>query len=46
MAYFLFDFYLVGMTDFPILGKNFPQPNFIIIRECSQNNITDIKIFK
>ena len=32
----------VGMTCFHILGKNIPQASLIIIRECPQNNITQI----
>ena len=36
----------VGVIHFPILGKNFPQPYLIFIRECPQNNITHINILQ
>ena len=34
---------IVGVSYFPILGKNFPQSHLVfIIREYTQNNITHI----
>ena len=35
-------FLIVGVSHFPILGKNFPQFYLMIVRECLQNNITHI----
>ena len=36
---------IVGVSHFPILGKNFRQSHFIIITEFPQNNITHILIY-
>ena len=33
---------VVGVSHFPISGKNFPLSHLIIIRDCPQNNITHI----
>ena len=33
---------IVGVSHFPVLGKDSPQTNSIIIRECPQNSSTHI----
>ena len=41
MSYFFV--FIVGVSHFPMLGKNFPHSHLIIIiRGCPQNNITHI----
>ena len=34
--------FIVGVSHFPILGKNFPQSHLIIIIACPQSHITHI----